>query len=322
MRSLFIIKILVLSGTPGADSGVRESFSVSALTRLLNLSLQFIRNSFRHVASSGYFRLSFLLISLPKTGRTRNFLPDLKLLATLSLQMENAFSGRWHFALKTCYSMGMRITALEQQAHNPNRVNLYADGAFLMGISAELMLKLSLHLDQELSSTDVEQLKQAENLQQAIERAINYLSFRPRSQEEVRRHLQKKETPPEIIDEALAYLKERDYVNDLTFATFWVESREQFNPRGSQALRNELRQKGVDREIVAEIVTNEQDEELALRAGRKKALLLLQRPGMDYKTFRNRLGGFLQRRGFSYEAVSRAVRTLWEEQQDTSPDEE
>ena len=207
----------------------------------------------------------------------------------------------------------MRITSLEQQAKNPDRVNLYLDGKFALGISAELMLKLGLHLDQELSPADMQQIESEETRQQAVERAINYLSFRPRSQEEVRRYLRKKETPPEIIDAVLARLNQLDYLDDKAFASFWVENREQFNPRGSRALRNELRLKGVDREIVEETVSDEQDAELALRAARKKAQLLAQSPGIDYTKFRSRLGGFLQRRGFSYEVVSRTVRTLWEE---------
>lgn len=207
----------------------------------------------------------------------------------------------------------MRITALEPQAHNPERVNLYLDGSFSLGMSAELMLKLNLHLDQELSEADLEHLKSEEARQQAVERAINYLSFRPRSQAEVRRYLRKKETPPDIIEAVLERLNRLDYVNDRAFASFWVENREQFNPRGSQALRNELRLKGVEREIIDEAVSDENDEELALRAGRKKALSLLKTPEIDYTRFRNRLGGFLARRGFSYDVVSRVVRTLWQE---------
>lgn len=207
----------------------------------------------------------------------------------------------------------MRITSLDQQANNPERVNVHIDGKFLLGTSAEIMLKLGLHVGQELSAADIQALQYAEARQQAIERAINYLSFRPRSQEEVRRHLRKKETPAEIIEDALTYLQSMDYINDKTFTSFWVENREQFNPRGSRALRNELRMKGVEREIVEEAVDDEHDEELALRAGRKKALLLARTPGMDHAKFRNRLSGFLQRRGFSYEAVSHAVRTLWQE---------
>ncbi len=210
----------------------------------------------------------------------------------------------------------MRITALEPQAHNPERVNLYLDGSFSLGISAELMLKLDLHLDQELSDADLAQLKSEEARQQAVERAINYLSFRPRSQAEVRRYLRKKETPPDIIEAVLERLNRLDYVNDRAFASFWVENRDQFNPRGSQALRNELRLKGVEREVIDEAVSDENDEELALRAGRKKALSLLQTPEMDYTKFRNRLGGFLARRGFSYDVVARVVRTLWQESKD------
>jgi len=219
-----------------------------------------------------------------------------------------------------CYSVIMRITNLEQQANNPERVNVYLDGKFALGISAELMFKLSLHIDQELSAADFEQLKSEEARQQAVERAVNYLSFRPRSQAEVRRYLRKKDTPPDIIDAVLERLNRLDYVNDRAFAAFWIENREQFSPRGSQALRNELRLKGVEREIVEEVVDGEHDEELALRAGRKKARLLLQTSAMDYAKFRNRLGGFLQRRGFSYEVISRVVHFLWQELKEEDAD--
>jgi len=138
----------------------------------------------------------------------------------------------------------------------------------------------------------------------------------------VRRYLRKKETPPEIIEIVLERLQRLDYLNYRSFASFWVESRERFNPRGAQGLRNELREKGVEREIVEEMVDNEHDEELALRAASKKAALLLQAPTMDYMTFRNRLGGYLQRRGFSYEIVARVVRSLWQEYKENHVDEE
>jgi regulatory protein len=71
--------------------------------------------------------------------------------------------------------------------------------------------------------------------------------------------------------------------------------------------------KGVQREIVDELVDEEQDEERALRAGRKKALLLVRQSDIDYVTFQRRLGPFLQRRGFGYEATAHAVKKLWQE---------
>ena len=215
----------------------------------------------------------------------------------------------------------MRITSLEPQVNNPERFNLYIDGRFLLGINAEIVLKMGLQVEQELLPEQLEQLRSEEAEQQAVDRALNYLSFRPRSREEVRRYLRRKETPPEIIESALARLDRLDFVNDRTFAEFWIEAREQFSPRGAHALKNELRMKGVEREVVDELIDDEQDEERALRAGRKKAMSLVNVPNMDYARFRNRLGSFLQRRGFGYEVTTRTVRALWNELKE-EPEEE
>lgn len=215
----------------------------------------------------------------------------------------------------------MRITALEPQSNNPERINLYVDGRFLLGVSAAIVLQMGLRLQQELSPDQLEQLQSEEAEQRAVDRALNYLSYRPRSREEVRRYLRRKETPPEVIEAALARLDRLDFVNDRTFSGFWIESREQFSPRGARALKNELRMKGVERDIVDELVNDEQDEERALRAGRKKALALVNAPGIDYATFRNRLGSFLQRRGFGYQVTARTVRALWQELKEETGEE-
>ena len=211
----------------------------------------------------------------------------------------------------------MRITALEPQANNPERVNVFVDGRFLMGVNAALVLQMALHVEQEISPEQLEQLRHEEAEQQAVDRALNFLGYRPRSREEVRRYLLRKQTPPEIIEAALARLDRLDFVNDRAFAGFWIENREQFSPRGARALKNELRLKGVDREVVDELVDEEQDEQRALLAGRKKALSLAHLPNMDYATFRTRLGSFLLRRGFGYEVATRTVKALWREVMDS-----
>jgi len=207
----------------------------------------------------------------------------------------------------------MRITALEPQVSNAERINVFVDGHFLLGVHAEVVFQMGLALEQELSPAQLEQLRYEEELQRTVDRAFNYLSFRPRSREEVRRYLRRKQTPPEIIESVLARLDRLNLVNDRDFASFWIENREQFNPRGAQVLKNELRMKGVARDVADELVEEDKDEERALHAGRKKALSLLHIPDIDYATFRNRLGSFLQRRGFSYEISKRTIRALWEE---------
>ena len=210
----------------------------------------------------------------------------------------------------------MRITALEPQANNAERVNLFVDGRFLLGVNASIVLQMGLHVGQEVAPEQLERLRHEEAEQQAVDRALGFLSYRPRSREELRRYLLRKQTPPQIVEAALARLDRLDFVNDRAFAGFWIENREQFSPRSSRALKNELRMKGVDREVVDELVDEEQDEQRALLAGRKKAMSLMHLPNMDYATFRTRLGSFLLRRGFGYEVAGRTVKALWHEVKD------
>ncbi len=218
--------------------------------------------------------------------------------------------------------MSMHITALQTQASDPNRISIFVDGHFLMGVNTLIVLKMGLRLNQELTQSQVQQLEQEETLQKATDRAMNYLSSRPHSRAEVKRYLRQKETPVELIDTVLERLDKLDLINDEAFASFWVESRGNFRPKGSQALRSELKMKGVDREVIDEIVTGEQDEELALAAGRKKAVTLIRQPDIDFNTFRARLGPFLQRRGFSYQITKHAVQNLWEEFKEEIPEED
>jgi regulatory protein len=210
------------------------------------------------------------------------------------------------------YSIAMQITALQQQATNAERTNIFADGQFLMGANALIVLQLGLKIGQELTSDLLAQLRQEEALQKAVDRALNYLSFRPRSREEVRRYLKQKETPVELIEVVMERLERMKLVDDASFASFWIENREHFSPRGARALKNELRMKGVEREVIEEAVTDDQDEERAMRAGEKKARTLARQPSIDFASFRNKLGSFLQRRGFGYDVTSRTVRALWE----------
>src|SRR5919108_6256495 len=114
--------------------------------------------------------------------------------------------------------MPMRITALEPQMNNPDRINLFVDGRFLMGVNAVVVLQMGLRLEQELTPEQLDQLQSEEVEQRAVDRALNFLSYRPRSREEVRRYLRRKETPPELIHAALEKLHHLDLVNDQDFA--------------------------------------------------------------------------------------------------------
>ena len=212
----------------------------------------------------------------------------------------------------------MKITAVEPQQKRANRRSIFVDGAFAVALDETLVLEYGLYVGREVSQAELEQWGAADIFQQTLDHALNFLTFRPRSHAEVRRNLHGRGVAPELIEQVLAKLEELGVLSDQQFAVFWVENREQFNPRSARALGAELRQRGVDRETIEAAVAPERDEERALAAAQKKLRGLLN---ADYQTFRTQLGGFLLRRGFSYGVSSTVVRRLWEEAHQERSDE-
>jgi regulatory protein len=201
-----------------------------------------------------------------------------------------------------------KITALTVQKRNRNRVNVYLDGKFAFGLAA--IEAARLRLGQELSDEEIAKLEERDDLETAHERALHFLSFRPRSESELRRYLEGKGTSPEHVEEVLARLARVGLVDDAAFARFWVENRGTFRPRGSRALRYELRQKGLSTEAIDEALAEHDDEALALEAARGHVRKLRGLPELE---FRRRMYEFLARRGFNYDVISEVVEPLWRE---------
>ena len=144
--------------------------------------------------------------------------------------------------------------------------------------------------------------------QPCLDAAFRYLSYRPRSELEIKMRLRKRGFDDFSIESTLLRLKEQGLVDDFAFAQFWKESRESFSPRGRVMLNRELRQKGVDSHIIAEAIRDLDEEAGAYRAAQKKAEKLSL---SDRESFYRKLGSFLRRRGFNYEITQYTVKQLW-----------
>lgn len=205
-------------------------------------------------------------------------------------------------------TMAHIITALQVQKKNSHRVNVFINGEFAFGLSR--LVAAWLKVGQELSDAKIAELKTQDQKEQALQRALHLISYRPRSEAEVLNHLKKYQIPEETTTEVIARLRETGVLDDQQFAETWIENRATFRPRSKLALRIELAQKGIDETLIEETLAGVNDEVQAYEAGRKKARQL---PNTDEKVFKQKLLGFLARRGFSYEVTSSVVKKLWEE---------
>lgn len=199
------------------------------------------------------------------------------------------------------------ITALRFQKRNENRVNVYLDGQFAFGLAA--IKAARLRVGQTLSDDDVARLQQQDKVERACERALNFLSYRPRSETEVRRNLRKKNLEDEIIEAAVERLTRAGLLNDREFAHYWVENRLQFKPRGARALRHELREKGVSASIIAKALDDLDEEAAARKAAEARVRRLAH---LEPRDFRRKLGAYLARRGFSYAVIKPLIDEMLE----------
>ncbi len=211
------------------------------------------------------------------------------------------------------------ITDLTEQVHHRGRVNVYLDGHFAFGVSAELAVTAGLQPGRVLSAPDVAQLLRADALHTAREAALRFLGYRPRSEAEVRAYLERRKGyPPDVVAEAVEWLRERGYIDDAAFAQFWVANRMAFRPRGRRLLRAELRGKGVARETVEAALEplDREGEALIEQAARMQLRRLTLDDKADFQRFRAKMIASLARRGFDYEEITAIVRQLWDELHD------
>ena len=205
------------------------------------------------------------------------------------------------------------ITAIKPQRNRQDIFNLFIDGKFSFSVGFDVITEAGLYPGQELSDHELDKLKESGQFRRALDLGLRYLSYRPRSQAELRTRLRRYGCEAGVIERVLAELRRMGLADDEEFARFWKENRESFNPRGQRLLASELRSKGVDAEIISEVIAGIDEELSAYQAGRKRAKNL---SGLEYYDFRKNLGGFLQRRGFGYAVVRDVVERLWREQPD------
>jgi regulatory protein len=208
-----------------------------------------------------------------------------------------------------------KITALRIGRSREKRVNVFLDERFAFSLGGEVVAKEGLQVGQEVAADQVEALAKSDHFHRCLNAAYQYLSYRPRSEVEVRERLKRRGFDGGCIETVITRLKERGLVDDVAFAQFWKENRESFNPRSQRLTKLELRRMGVVSDIIDQVVDDVDDGDSAYRAALRKAH---HWPLSDYQSFRRRLGEYLRRRGFAYEVINHTVERIWQERGDGS----
>ena len=201
-----------------------------------------------------------------------------------------------------------RITAI--RTGHGKQVKVFLNGKFAFRLEAEVALKENLRVGQELADGQIGALTRSDCFYRCLNAAAGYISYRARSEAELRERLYRRGFDGENVDEVIKRLKEQGLVDDVAFARLWRDNREYFSPRSRWLTGRELRQKGVAEDIIDGVVGLSDDNDSAYRAAAGKFRSLTR---TDYQSFRRRLGDYLKRRGFSYGVTNDTVKRLWQE---------
>lgn len=202
----------------------------------------------------------------------------------------------------------MLITKIEVQKKRKDRYNIFIDDEFRFGVDENTLIKLDLRKGIELTEAEIEKIENEEVNAKAFNAAANFLKTRERSKKEICDKLKTKEFTPTQIEKVLEKLERLNIVNDKRFAEMFVRDRMKLKPKGKRALSIELMQKGIDKNIIEEVL-NEMlggDQELELA---KKILEKAEKKysGFDENAKRDKIIKYLMGKGFSYSLIEKVL---------------
>ncbi|PIR42585.1 hypothetical protein CO058_02905 [candidate division WWE3 bacterium CG_4_9_14_0_2_um_filter_35_11] len=223
----------------------------------------------------------------------------------------------------------MTITRISKQKKRSDRYNVYIDELYSFSISANDLLKSKISVREEVSIEELEIYKRQASKNYLLDACLNYISSRPHSSNEVSQYIKKKiflkpeikehigENQKEVISEILHYLQQKNYVNDLEFATWLTSQRNNGrSPKSFSHIKAELKSKGISSEIIEGISKdiNITDESAKIQSLLGKKLQQLKNRNKNIHETRKALYTHLLQKGFSWEDIQPIVDTYIEHQ--------
>lgn len=202
----------------------------------------------------------------------------------------------------------MTITRIEKQTNNQKRYSIYIDEKFAFGVSEEDLIYFKLKENSEITEQRYNYIMEYVIYTKAKDKAYKFLGYKARSEKEVRDKLIKENYPQEIIDRIIELFKHYNYINDENYTKAYINNRIKFKPRAKRMLKYELVQKGVDNDIIENIIDNSNIDETDI------AINLLQKKLKNKKDIepkeKQRIYNYMLRRGFDYETINKAFKEV------------
>lgn len=196
----------------------------------------------------------------------------------------------------------MKISKIEAQVKNKGRYSVFVDGKFSFGVSELGLIDSGLRIGQEVTSGELEKLKDQAKTDKIYNQTLMLVARRPRSEWEIDDYLKRKGHEPEIRSEILNKLSIKGFIDDEDFAKRWVDSRRLLKNISQRKLRVELKQKRIDDAIIDQVLSEDDADELEVI----KAEIAKKRRQTRYQD-NQKLIAYLARQGYNYGDIKSAL---------------
>lgn len=155
----------------------------------------------------------------------------------------------------------MKITKIQVQQRHKDRYNIYLDGDYAFPVAESVLIEHALMKDQELTEAEVAALQAADNVAKAYGKALDYLSHQLRTTLEVKKYLYDKDYNSTTVNHIITKLTALNYLDDLSFTHSYIRTEMRVSRKGPKAITQKLRQKGINQEMIQNVLDEEYDFE-------------------------------------------------------------
>lgn len=201
----------------------------------------------------------------------------------------------------------MTITAVEKN-RDKGMVRVFIDNNYSFTIPEEDYIINELYEETVISEEQLSVIREKVLVRAARERGVRYLTYKDRSENEILTKLIEAGFDANVAQSAVNELKTIGYLDDTRYAMKYLSERIRTKALSRKALGLELKNKGIDKEIIDKALSEFEtdDYEVALREGKKK----FGKYNINNKKIEQKAYRFLLHRGFSYEIVNKVIREM------------
>lgn len=206
----------------------------------------------------------------------------------------------------------MVVTAIEQQKHHTERYSIFIDDIFAFGLIMQDILYFKLKEGEEISQEKYDFIMENIIYIKAQDTAINYISYKMRTEKEVIRKLQEKEYSEDVVERVIQFLKKYQYVDDYKYCCSYIKESIKLKPKGAFLLKKELKERGISIDTIERAL--EQAELKEVQSAEKWIHKKIKDFSAIDEKKKNQVFQFLLRKGYNVDCIKEAFLNVQEQE--------